>query len=132
MDEANSYIEKLKGGVAYYPALIALHTGMRAGEILALTWNDIDFENNTITIDKTMLYTNGITSIGPSKTDKSYRTISFGAELNNILQKYKIEQFENYSIMGSIIYNLNSTTCTIPTLPFYFRMAYLQTKYRSD
>ena len=29
------------------------YTGMRAGELLALKWSDIDFENNTINITKT-------------------------------------------------------------------------------
>ena len=29
------------------------YTGMRAGELLALKWSDIDFENNTISITKT-------------------------------------------------------------------------------
>ena len=34
--------------------LIILYTGMRIGEAYALTWNDVDFERNTINIDKSM------------------------------------------------------------------------------
>lgn len=34
--------------------IIVLYTGMRIGEAYALTWNDIDFKNNTININKTM------------------------------------------------------------------------------
>ncbi len=34
--------------------LIILYTGMRVGEAYALTWKDIDFEHNTININKTM------------------------------------------------------------------------------
>ena len=33
-------------------ALLLLYTGMRCGEMLALKWKDVDFENRMITIDK--------------------------------------------------------------------------------
>ncbi len=36
--------------------VIALHTGMRIGEILGLTWDCVDFENNVIHITKTLCY----------------------------------------------------------------------------
>ncbi len=39
-----------------YIILTAIYTGARIGEILALTWNDIDFENNTIDINKSWDY----------------------------------------------------------------------------
>lgn len=32
----------------------ACYTGMRTGEVFALTWNDIDLENRTIKINKTV------------------------------------------------------------------------------
>lgn len=37
---------------------IALFGGLRKGEILALTWNDIDFDTSEITINKSVVYTN--------------------------------------------------------------------------
>lgn len=51
-------------------------TGVRPAEACALTWNDIDFENNTITINKALQFTNSrIASVGLPKTDKSIRTL---------------------------------------------------------
>ena len=35
--------------------MIGYYTGMRAGEIFALTWEDIDLKNRTISITKTIL-----------------------------------------------------------------------------
>lgn len=35
---------------------VFLGTGMRAGELLGLTWDDIDFDNNTVNIDHTLNY----------------------------------------------------------------------------
>lgn len=43
----NSKKEKLKG------IIISLYTGLRIGELLALEWNDIDFSNGLITVNKT-------------------------------------------------------------------------------
>ena len=34
--------------------LTLYYSGMRKGELLALTWGDIDFDSNTINIDKTV------------------------------------------------------------------------------
>ena len=50
---------------------VAFFTGARSGEILALEWEDIDFEKKTITINKTR--TAGITKI--PKTKSSIRKI---------------------------------------------------------
>ncbi len=33
-------------------SLTGCYTGMRTGEVLALTWNDIDFDNSIININK--------------------------------------------------------------------------------
>lgn len=51
-------------------------TGVRPAEACALTWNDVDFENNTITINKALQFTNSrVASVGLPKTDKSVRTL---------------------------------------------------------
>ena len=36
--------------------LMPLATGMRISEVLALTWDDIDWENKTVSVDKTLTY----------------------------------------------------------------------------
>ena len=37
----------------YIGIVICLYTGIRLGELLALTWDDIDFNSNLLTINKT-------------------------------------------------------------------------------
>lgn len=51
------YLEKEGFNHKWYPIFIVmLWTGMRVGEVTGLTWEDIDFENNTITVSHTLVY----------------------------------------------------------------------------
>lgn len=63
-------------------------TGMRRGELLALTIHDIDFSNNEININKSINPKNGKESTDP-KTNRSNRKIKMLNIVNKIFQKYK-------------------------------------------
>ena len=68
-------------------------TGMRKGECLALTWNDIDLTNQTVTVNKTLAV--GMDSkqiVQTPKTLESYRTITLDDNTVLWLKKWKIEQ----------------------------------------
>lgn len=69
--------------------LIGLFTGMRIGEILALTKQDIDFDNKTITICKTLTKDkDGNIIIGSTtKTFSGNRVIPLPSSINDILKK---------------------------------------------
>lgn len=41
-----------EGTPSYIPMMIAYHTGLRLGEIFALTWEDIDFKNKTLSVNR--------------------------------------------------------------------------------
>ena len=43
--------ERVYGVNAYY-AILIIYTGLRIGELMALTWDDIDFKNKTLSINK--------------------------------------------------------------------------------
>ena len=72
---------------------------MRTGEVFALTWNDIDFENKTIRVTKNAYYKRknkkGRWYLGTTKTENSSRTIYMCDTLCNLLKKYKTEQENN-------------------------------------
>jgi len=69
----------------FYPILcILLSTGMQIGEVCALTWKDIDFENKLITVNKT---TN---NLSPNTSTKiKGRKIKLISSLENILIEWK-------------------------------------------
>lgn len=83
-------------------------TGIRKGECLALTWNDIDFTNQTLTINKTIATgENYKQKIQTPKTLESYRTISLDDNTLQLLKKWKIEQAKKLLVFGYNSLNSN-------------------------
>ena len=54
---------------------VLLYTGMRSGECLGLAWEDIDFENNTISINHTLTDIGGKHELTDPKTESSIRVV---------------------------------------------------------
>lgn len=79
--------------VSRYMIYLALYTGMRKGEIQALTWNDIDFIHNTISINKS--WDDLEKTFKPTKTISSKRVIPVNSEVLNRLSDLKV----NHSTM---------------------------------
>lgn len=70
--EENLLCAKIKGHPEYYIFAIALLQGLRPGELYALEYSDIDFENRTITINKAIDYKSSDTEV---KNEYSNRII---------------------------------------------------------
>ena len=75
--------------------LICLYQGLRKGEMLALTRNDIDFENKTLTINKSFNFKGEIST---TKNIYSNRIIPIFNNTLSILQKYKNKQGRLFNI----------------------------------
>lgn len=68
--------------------LLLYWTGMRIGELLALTYEDVDFDNRTITINKSYQRIKGKDMITPPKTPKSNRKVTIPPFLAEELEEY--------------------------------------------
>lgn len=89
------------GNKYHIPLVIGYYTGMRIGEVFALTWNDIDFETNEISVSKTMnRLPNKQWAFGEPKTKSSNRTIKIGNTLASILRREKARQNQNALLYG--------------------------------
>lgn len=97
LEEYNQIIKEFPfGDRRHIPLEIGFHTGFRISEILGLTWDDIDLENKTITVNKILILKNANDWILQSpKTQGSYRTLFIGDSLVNTLKKHKVWQNEN-------------------------------------
>ncbi len=80
---------------------LAIFGGFRRGELLALTWDDIDFDNSIISITKSASYIPGKTEIKAPKTDSSIRKVSMPQSVMKLLRELKTEQLEYIMRIGS-------------------------------
>ena len=95
VDEQATFL-KVVAGNWYEPLFcLALLTGLRQGELCALTWDDIDFETKKLSVNKTLIYSKNIGEknasykCNPPKTEKGNRTISLTDEAIAVLRKQK-------------------------------------------
>lgn len=87
-------IERFPFGNRFYvPMMIGYYCGTRISECLALTWNDIDLENNTININKQIINSKGWKY--STTKNSSNRVVKFGVTLREILIREKKRQEEN-------------------------------------
>jgi len=77
----------------YYGIVVALYTGVRIGELLALTWDDVDMKSRTITVSKTsgaLKVSDGKNPfVSSPKTAAGNRTIPYPKQLNPLLKEMK-------------------------------------------
>jgi integrase len=77
----------------YHPVFyLAAYTGMRKGEILGLTWEDINFVEKTISVNKTLYRVKNGCILQNPKTKSSYRTIYMDDDIIRVLKKQKVNQ----------------------------------------
>lgn len=100
-----------EGHPFYIPLNIGFYTGMRVGEVCGLTWDNVDFSNGTITVEKQMVKNDGAWVYGTPKTSSSNRTIFIGQTLLAILKKHKKQQLENRMKYGKLYIDSNAV-CT--------------------
>lgn len=100
LEDIENILESFSTTPYYLPARIAVNTGLRRGEILGLTWNDIDFETEIIDVNKQLIYTPEGLTFSTTKTKTSNRKVritpTFAEELK-IVKKQFDERKEYYS-----------------------------------
>ena len=97
---------------------VMMFAGLRTGEALALTWENIDFNKKTISIEKAITtipkfdkngkITERVTVIGDKKTSCSVRTVPMPDILISTLKDYKIEQEVNDDLHNTNLTSKNS------------------------
>lgn len=97
-DEFNKFINVADNDEYKCFFMFLYYMGTRKGEARALTWNDINFENKTVRIEKTLSDTTH--KISPPKTKNSFRTITIPNILLEELHKHydvqkKYSEFNN-------------------------------------
>jgi integrase len=74
---------------------VAIFTGMRRGELLALKWSDIDLENSSLSVQRSL--SRGMTSRleeGEPKSHSGRRRIALSASVVESLKRHRVRQLE--------------------------------------
>jgi integrase len=99
-EQAAQLLDAIKHTRVYRPVLIALASGMRRGEILALRWRNIDLERATVRVVESLEQTKGGTlRFKAPKTEKA-RAITLPAFAVEELRRLKREQAEELLALG--------------------------------
>ena len=101
-EEANRLIEAARGDRLEALYVLALHTGLRQGELLALNWEDLDLEAGTLQVRRTLTHRGGKHFLSEPKTKKSRRTVRLTAGAIADLQDYLKRQIEEMDHLGSL------------------------------
>ena len=141
MEEQELFLEYAKK--TYYGDIfeVALSTGMRKGELLALEWTDIDFENRIIHVTGTIIRTGGRYCKGSPKSSTSKRDIPMLNNVYSILKKRRKELSEVKLLLGKlwkpldgldnlVFTNEFGSLVTLNTMQYY--MKHIQELIRRD
>ncbi len=98
-----SYVESLESGQwsnEYFKALlrVLVATGVRIGEAMALSWSDIDLDNQTISVSKTTVQR--VIIQDTPKTDKSNRVITIDSKAVLSLKRWYLFQKKHFMSLG--------------------------------
>lgn len=107
--------------------ILMLFTGIRIGEALVLTWDDVDFDNKLLNINKTEIQhsinPDGIiinrSSIGQTKTKKGTRKIPLLPEALNVLSEIhdcELRLYKNIDMKSLIFHSKTGKTISRSTI----------------
>lgn len=104
-------LEKIKNNMVETPFALAALSGLRRGECLGLSWDDVDFSAKTITVRRQLVNTTaGIEFITP-KTEESIRVIMATDELLEVLSRHNELQENNKRLLGNDYIDNNLVCC---------------------
>ena len=83
--------------------ILTIFTGVRLGELMGLEWQDVDFKNGIISINRSSQYLSdmGVFTKTP-KTESSIREIAIPEFIISLLEEYKLWYEEQKSIYGEL------------------------------
>lgn len=101
-DEARKLIEAVRGDKLEALYVLAVHTGMRQGELLALKWENVDLNAGVIRIRHTLARSRGRIALGDTKTKGSRRTVYLTDTAVEALRIHLERQLEDIERLGDL------------------------------
>ena len=99
-EETRTMLETAVGDRLETLYVLAVHTGMRQGELLALRWQDVDMENAVVSVRRSLTRSGGKVVFGEPKTKKSRRSIRLTPQAVEALRSHLERQLRGIEILG--------------------------------
>lgn len=100
-DKANEVLAAFDGHQLQALVYTTLYYGLRRSEVLGLRWSAVDFKNNTLTINHTVVKNRTIVQKDSTKTQSSHHTYMLIDDVREVLLKQKAKQEKNKIEHGS-------------------------------
>jgi integrase len=102
--EARKLLEAARGDRLEALYVLAIHTGMRHGELLGLKWGDVDLDDTfpTVRVRRTLTRKDTGYVLGEPKTKKSRRTIRLTPQAVEALRRHLTSQMEHMEHLGDL------------------------------
>lgn len=88
-EEMQRLLIQAKENDCYELLLLELSTGLRRGELLALRWDDLDFQTGALRVERQVQRVKGTLAVTQPKTKSSSRSIILPAPILEILKNYR-------------------------------------------
>lgn len=93
-EQVGAFFREAKSSRLCAAFVVLLCTGLRRGELLALTWEDIDFDRMVLYVRRALVKAKGKTVITEGKTENSKRVIPLSPTVMEVLRRHKLRQAE--------------------------------------
>jgi integrase len=88
-EQSATLLDALRHSRVYWPVLIALTTGVRRGEVLALRWRHVDLERGTLSV---------VTSLEQTRAGLRFKSTKTDKERAVVLPSYAVEEFRRLKL----------------------------------
>ncbi len=99
-EEVHKLLDTARGDRLEALYVLAVTTGMRQGELLALRWQDVDLESAALSVRRTLTRDGGRFTIGEPKTKKSRRSIRLTTQAAQTLREHLSRQLRDIEMLG--------------------------------
>ena len=100
-------LDVTQGTDMYLPVFLLVMVGLRRGELLALRWSDVDFDNNILKVRNNMVNGEKGCVIKAPKSEAGIRDIHLGSDVMEVLKTAKAEYIHKVFTSGGYVQNLN-------------------------
>ena len=105
--QAQELLEAARGTRNEALYVVALHTGLRQGELLGLKWSDVDLEAGKLFVRRSLKVTKNGLGFGPPKNKASRRSVPLNKTALAALRAHKTRQSKERLRLGSLWQDLD-------------------------